>query len=314
MARQLADAKVALAVRVGYMDEVSRAIYESRFENQFLRLKGNAFQDLFADIMEKRYPGDFQRIRAGGREGDHKADGYLKSARMVYQVYAPDQMLASTTTKKIKNDFEGACKFWLDRMAGWTFVHNCRSGLLPAIVDLLDEIEAANQHLTFERWGFEELRSVVFELEEYDLASLFGQAPNSRDIVSVSAEDLKPVILGIAAGDSIADDDVQPIPPDKLSKNQLSLSIQLLLKHGMASANQVRKFFNRSADPGLGDKVAGRFKYQYGLLKGTGFTADEIFLRLRDFALEDASDPKQESAALALLAYLFEQCDIFERP
>jgi len=296
------------------MDEVSRAIYDSRFETRFLRLKGNAFQDMFADIMEKRYPGDFQRIRPGGREGDCKADGYLRSTKMIYQVYAPDQITVRTTEKKIKEDFEGACQYWADRMKGWTFVHNARSGLLPGIVHILDGIESQNCHLTFQTWGFEELRSLVFQLDEQALAALFGQAPSIRDVATVSAEDLKPIISGIASGDSIADEDVRPVPPEKLSKNQLSLSVQLLLKHGMASANQIRKFFNRSVDPGLGDKVAGRFKYQYGVLKGAGLTADEIFFCLRDFAWPGTPSPREESALLALLAYLFEQCDIFERP
>lgn len=296
------------------MDEVSRAFYESRFEIGFLRLKGNGFQDLFADIMEKRYPGDFQRIRPGGPEGDRKADGYLRSAKMIYQVYAPDQITGTTTGKKIKQDFEGACQYWADRMKGWTFVHNARSGLLPTIVSILDEIASQNCHLTFQRCGFEELRGLVFQLNEQDLALLFGQAPSIRHVAAVSAEDLRPIIISIAAGDSIADEDVRPVPPEKLSKNQLSPSIQLLLTHGMASANRITKFFNRSVDPGLGDKVAARFKYQYGVLKGAGLTPDEIFFGLRDFAWHGTPSLREESAVLALLAYLFEQCDIFERP
>lgn len=296
------------------MDEVSRAFYEICFENRFLRSKGNAFQDMFADIMEKHYPGDFQRIRPGGPDGDGKADGYLRSTGMIYQVYAPDQIKVKTTEKKIKEDFEGACQYWGARMKGWTFVHNARSGLLPGIVSILDEIASQNCHLTFRVWGFEELRELVFQLDEQALALLFGQAPTIRDVASVSAEDLKPIILGIADGHSIADEDVRPVPPEKLSKNQLSLSVQLLLTHGMASANHIRKFFNRSVDPGLGDKVAARFKYQYGMLKGAGLTPDEIFFGLRDFAWHGMPSPREESAVLALLAYLFEQCDIFERP
>jgi len=63
-----------------YMDRSSRAFYELVFENKFLRLRASAFQDFFADLMEKGYPGgDFIRVRPWGRQGDRKNDGYLRS-------------------------------------------------------------------------------------------------------------------------------------------------------------------------------------------------------------------------------------------
>ena len=40
--------------------------FDSEFHKAFLRLRGAAFQDFFADIMEKRYPGDFIRVRPLG--------------------------------------------------------------------------------------------------------------------------------------------------------------------------------------------------------------------------------------------------------
>ena len=70
------------------LDSLSRHIYELRFENYYLRLRGEAFQDFFADIMEKRHPQDFCRTKPWGQRGDQKNDGYLKSKRTLFQVYA----------------------------------------------------------------------------------------------------------------------------------------------------------------------------------------------------------------------------------
>ncbi len=42
--------------------------------------------------MEKRYPADFLRVRPWGSEGDRKNDGYLRSERILFQCYAPNNM------------------------------------------------------------------------------------------------------------------------------------------------------------------------------------------------------------------------------
>ena len=52
------------------LDSLSRHFYEVMFENKFLKLKGNAFEDFFAEVMEKKYRGDFMRCRPWGNRGD----------------------------------------------------------------------------------------------------------------------------------------------------------------------------------------------------------------------------------------------------
>ncbi|MDA8227847.1 MAG: hypothetical protein M0T74_09175 [Desulfitobacterium hafniense] len=71
------------------MDSLSRAYYEACFERDYLKITEKAFQDFFSELMEKRFPGDFQRVMPSGKAGDRKNDGYLKSKRMLFQVYAP---------------------------------------------------------------------------------------------------------------------------------------------------------------------------------------------------------------------------------
>ncbi len=63
---------------------LQQAYYESKFENVFLRAKGNAFQDLFEKIMGLAYKADFMACRPWGNRGDHKNDGFRGSFRSMH--------------------------------------------------------------------------------------------------------------------------------------------------------------------------------------------------------------------------------------
>jgi hypothetical protein len=62
--------------------------------------------------MSKAYPGDFIPCRPWGNVGDRKNDGYLKSERILFQVYAPNEMKMAETVKKIEEDFTEALPYW----------------------------------------------------------------------------------------------------------------------------------------------------------------------------------------------------------
>jgi len=68
---------------------LSGAYYEQKFENAFLRAKGDAFQTFFERLMGLAYRGDFMACRPWGKAGDRKNDGYLKSNRCLFQVLCP---------------------------------------------------------------------------------------------------------------------------------------------------------------------------------------------------------------------------------
>ena len=95
------------------MDKASRAYYGVVFDRNYCKMRGNEFQNFFADLMEKRYPGgDFIRVRPWGKTGDRKNDGYLKSQRTLFQVYAPNEMSETEAIGKINDDFSGALPYW----------------------------------------------------------------------------------------------------------------------------------------------------------------------------------------------------------
>ena len=96
--------------------------------NRYLSERATQFQD-FWDIMERRHPGDFQRVATWGSLGDLKNDGYLASRRELFQCYGPAVMSATDAIAKIGTDYPGAVKNWGEHFGTWIFVHklaDCR--------------------------------------------------------------------------------------------------------------------------------------------------------------------------------------------
>lgn len=297
------------------MDGLKRAYYEKAFENEFLKLKESSFQHFFSEVMEKCHPNDFQRVRPWGKKGDMKNDGYLKSQRKLFQVYAPNEVSASKVISKIEEDFNGALPFWEKYFNNWVFVHNSRSGLGPEVTMKLLELEDKNPRIKIENWGFEELRQRVFSLNDFDLASLLGPAPSNNDMSNIGFEDLKVVLETIAGQQPIEFPDLRIVSSDKLYSNALSNNVETMLKAGMRKANNVEHFFDKYYDPILGDKIASAFKIKYNELREAENPPDIIFAKLQEFAGgSQRGTPKHEASVLAVMAYLFEKCDIFENP
>ena len=82
--------------------------YSNQLEMKYRRLTGEAFEDFFCDVMEKKYKADFSPVRAygnvgdkNGNVGDKKCDGYLASQKTVHQCYAPRQNKGSLLDLKV---------------------------------------------------------------------------------------------------------------------------------------------------------------------------------------------------------------------
>lgn len=293
------------------MDNFERAFCELQFKTAYLEKKGNEFQDWFATIMEKRFPGDFIRVRPWGKAGDRKNDGYVRSKRWLFQVYAPNDMSAREALAKIDEDYNGALPYWKQHFDEWIFMHNSKQGLGPDVTAKLVELDEAGPPAVVS-WGFEELRRVVFELGPAELASLFGAAPGRRDMVNLGVDSLSPVLDQIAAMEPNPDPDLRPPPADKIDRNMLSENAAILLRAGMSRVDLVRKYFRLR--PERKDEIAESFRRRYDEVRGDGFTPDEVFAHLQRHATGDGvSSPARQSAALAVLAFFFEECDIFER-
>ena len=297
------------------MDELTRAYYEEKYKSTFLEFKADEFQNFFSSLMEKRYPSDFQRVRPWGRSGDRKNDGYLRSKRILFQVYAPNEMAEAEALDKIDSDFTGALPYWQAHFEEWVFVHNSRTGLGPGVTKMLLDLADQHKPLRLSSWGYEELRRELFSLTDLDIASLLGPAPTTHHFSNMRFTELQKVIMTIAYQNPLPIQDIRPVPADKLSANALSQNVQILFTAGMSKADLVDSFFQRWHDPRLGDQIAEAFRQKYIALRDQNLPPDDIFTELRRFTGgEQQSEPDHDVAVLAVLAYFFEQCDIFEAP
>ena len=295
--------------------DLQQAYYEQRFENLFLKSKGNTFQEFFEKLMGLAYKTDFMACRPWGNRGDHKNDGFLKSEKQLFQVYAPNEMKETVAIKKITEDFEGAKPYWDTLFTKWSFVHNANNGLPPHVQKVLLGFEQTNATISIETWGLEELLTIFRKLSLDDKQSWLGFAPTAETKINLGFADLQPVLESIAVQAVSSGLEVSDVPQGKIEANALSDSVATLIKEGMSKADLVRQFFDSWYDFEFGEKIAVAFRGQYKLLKSKRLNPNMIFNELQKWAGgEQRGTPQHELATLTVLAYYFERCDIFEEP
>lgn len=299
------------------MDSLARHHFEVAFELEFRKARGDVFQEFFGRIMNMRYPGDFVQTRPWGRLGDEKCDGYLPSFRRFYQCYAPNEVRnKSVTLRKIRDDFGGALPHASEFFDTWVFTHNCEDGRMPTWLGLeLQRLRAAHTSVGVAQLGFVELRLIVFDLDDSDLVALLGPPVTQRAMMSLGLNELKPILAHLEQVLPDSDERPRPVSPEKLAYNALPQSVEALLKAGMTKASLVEKYFKRTTNKELGERIAASFKREYERCKNENLSGVEIFDRLWTFATGPyRGQSGGEVAALAVLAHLFEACDIFETP
>ncbi|CAK8716012.1 ABC-three component systems C-terminal domain-containing protein [Candidatus Electronema halotolerans] len=293
---------------------LQQAYYEQKFENAFLRAKGDEFQTFFERLMGLACKADFMACRPWGNIGDRKNDGFLKSERRLFQVYAPNAMEAKKAIDKITEDFEGAKVHWGKHFDKWVFVHNAYDGLPPHVHEVILEFERVNPGIVLEPWGLEELRLIFRLLSEEDCISWFGLAPTEETKAKLGFKELQVVFEILASNAAPPSFTVQPVPQGKIEANALSESVRELIKSGMSKSWLVSDFLEKWHDETLGERLAVAFREEYKRRRGT-MPPNQIFSELQTWAGgRERGTPEHEMAVLTVLAYYFERCDIFEEP
>jgi hypothetical protein len=135
-----------------------------------------------------------------------------------------------------------------------------------------------------------------------------------QEIPNVTFAELSVVTKYVVSGQASPSDSFALIPPkDKIKKNGLSQSIEQLIVIGMAQVKQVSNFIEKSPDGEFGARLTQGFVAKYESLKNDKIEGDDLFNSLLGFASAGASDFIQIAAGLAVLVYLFEKCEVFEK-
>ena len=107
--------------------------------------------------------------------------------------------------------------------------------------------------------------------------------------------------------------EIVPVAEDKLQANELPVYWHCLISAGWRNAYIVSAYFNEHHDPLRGEQIANMFSHQYDYLKSQNLPPASIMDSLYEYVTGIGTVvPARHVAAQALLAHLFESCDIFE--
>ena len=298
------------------MDNVGRYFSLQTLRFRWHTFTGTAFHDLFADLMQNAWAGDFQKVRPYGRTGDLKCDGYWTSRKCVFQCYGPESMKERVVIAKIKEDLSGAVTHWQGKINEWGFVHNNTVGLTANVVQYLDDLRTKHPAIEISEWAWPQIREQFDNLSNEACVDLFGHPPTTTSLDQIGFAELRPVV------EQIAKREADPLislssPPSvtKLEKNSLDEDSAQFLQIGRRRVRLVEEYFAQHHDPGLGDKIAKAMQVQYKMLTDTGFGPNEVLIELQRFAGWGNGDTNSHNASvLAVITYFFDRCDIFEDP
>jgi hypothetical protein len=104
-------------------------------------------------------------------------------------------------------------------------------------------------------------------------------------------------------------------PEDKILRNDLTNGSRVTITMGLSVARIVGDFVQNEAliDPDYPERLKAGFLEEYFRLRRAGHHADELFDLLCEFSQRGLKGQSQRSAGLAVLVYLFEKCDVFEK-
>jgi hypothetical protein len=315
---------------------------EKVFARTLFRLKihvasGQEFENLFSNIMMKKHP-NFRPVRVQGAIGDRKNDGYIREEGRYFQVFSPEEINSTTRAKAEKkaiDDFEGLYKLWNcdgREVKEYVFVLNDKfNGAYTEINDAIDQISI--RYPSLEKASLflaSHLEDVLFSLDN-DLISFFvGPIPNAENIDLIDYSDLNKIIEHIMKRKKPLNPSQTLVVPDfseKISFNQLSISVQSLLVSASFQTGILDKYFEANSEhirQDLRDFVNAKYE-ECTQNVGEAITLEDgckdiVFFQLLDDLsplnkeFTDQQRSSLQNAVLVLMSYFFETCDIFEEP
>ncbi len=127
-----------------------------------------SFQDFCDRLLITLFPNDFTPVRAGGRNGDMKNDGYCYSSRIFFQAHATRGESARKSKKKIETDLIGCINNWRDVEK---FIYITNDVLIGEVESFVDKLRLEHPDIKIEIWNqkiiVSKLRKLGIEDIEY---------------------------------------------------------------------------------------------------------------------------------------------------
>jgi len=190
--------------------------------------------------------------------------------------------------------------------------------LLKELEEDLRLAEDPKQKRKFKK-EIKEVKSRITE-HENESSSLEPSPQEQASLVSamtnITFKELDLVTLGIICMPIPSEPNFFVLPPvEKMLKNQLNRDAQSRLMTGVIQARMVSSFVEYMVNliPDFPEKLKAGFVREYQRLRATGLEGNDLFNALHTFSCNGSSDYDLKAAGLAVLYYLFEKCEVFER-
>lgn len=104
-------------------------------------------------------------------------------------------------------------------------------------------------------------------------------------------------------------------PDEKIRKNELTSASRVTITMGLGVVREVRTFVEQEAvlDTDFPERLKAGFLQEYYRLRNGGHRGDVLFDLMCQFAQRGMKEQSKRSAGLAVLIYLFETCEVFEK-
>lgn len=290
-------------------------------EAKLRRCSSDAFQAFFSEVMSEVHGSDFIKVRAYGSLGDRGCDGYLLDSGKLYQCYGAlngNDRKVKTLIDKMNKDFLTALGSEIGKiMKEWYMVHNLVEGLPTDAIVAMNKLKEQNPDIKCGFVGFEGFEQRIAGLHPTKIENLIGAAATNEDSLELQLPELSQLVDAIIelteSEGAISGLELDPVSVDKLDHNALATHWKMLISSGWNNAYIVSDYLDHHPDPLAGETIATHLNTRYLYLKSQGISSDAIMTSLYEFVTgKGHSTVQRQVAAHALLAHLFESCDIFE--
>jgi len=291
------------------------------------RSDGQAYEDLFTKIMGYAYR-DFVPMKPQGAIGDCKNDGYIPSTGHYYQVYAPEKPndSVSNAVNKVRDDFDGLREYWHDKrpILAFSFVFNDKyKGTFPTIEAVLLELKPKYSLRECGCFLAKHLEDTLFALADDQIFTVTGCIPDPADIKDIDYSILREVIKAILAASKAIDATTVYEAPDfekKIEFNGLSRGPASMLRVASYQSGHLEHYFARNSTFAK-QELRDAMNRLYSDARTQDFLddvehetrGDMIFCQILK-EITPSNSRSAQDAALVVMAYFFESCDIFEDP
>lgn len=139
------------------------------------------FQDFCDRLLLKIFPNDYIPVRAGGRKGDMKNDGYCYISRVFFQAHATRGESAKTTKDKIEKDLDGCIEKWKDVNK---FIYITNDTLTGEIENFVDGLRKTHSLIKISTWSPKVILEKIKDLPQKEIEYIIERKLSNNLIIN----------------------------------------------------------------------------------------------------------------------------------